>query len=98
MRIPQARDRGLIDRQSTRDRGFICRLSASHFRIILSDDWAPTQNERYNQSDETARAARTSHFAVAKATCAMPASLPTFNTPMMSLSAAASSQRIHTDF
>ncbi len=85
MRIPRARDRGLIDRQSTRDRRFICRLSASHFRIILSDDWARTQNERNNQSDETARAARYFHFAVAKATFVIPASVQMFSTPMMFL-------------
>ena len=84
MRIPRARDRGLIDRQSTRDRRFINRLSASHFRIILSDDWARTQNER-NQSDETARARRYFHFAVAKATYVIPASVQMFNTPMMFL-------------
>ena len=75
----------MIDRQSTRDRRFINRLSASHFRITLSDDWAGTQNERNNQSDETACAARYFHFAVAKATFVIPASVQMFNTPMMFL-------------
>src|SRR6266508_5768175 len=80
----KARHRRLLGRESTRDWRFIHWPSAAHFGRILSENRARHQKQ-YCQSQKTGRYLRCLHFAVAKATLVIPASVQTFRTPTMFL-------------
>jgi hypothetical protein len=79
-----ARHCWLLRRKGTGDWRLIHRPSPAHFGRLLSEGHARDQ-KRYCQSKRTDCASRCFHFAVAKATLEIPASVQTFRTPMMFL-------------
>src|SRR5882724_10486 len=88
---------GLFDRifrgDSTRRRRFVYRPGTTHFRLPLSRSDA-RQPKQHRQPQNCASPAF--HFAVAKATLVIPASVQIFNTSTIFLYAPASSPRITT--
>src|SRR5437867_5345039 len=72
-----------LQRQRARNRRFICGPSPTHLGRQLSE--SARHRKQHCQSQKTGRAARSFHFAVAKATLVIPASVQMFKTPMILL-------------
>src|SRR5438093_7238942 len=73
-----------LQRQRTRNRRLIYGSSPAHLGRPLSEGRA-RHRKQHCQPKKTGRAARSSHFAVAKATLVIPASVQMFKTPMILL-------------